>query len=1115
MEKRYVLTFALVILCSGSQIRSAPQKPVALPVSESAKNTKESEVRETRLMDEGMAAFKASNWIQAVTIFRQLVVSDPTSIEYVQALALTYQNAARFSEGSQLLKNKLPLFPNSDDQKTLKIALAENEFWWAKSLGDAFEYSKSIPHYQAAFAIDQTLRRENAARELNNLGAMYSALGQTQQSIQLYRRALIMRREVKDRNGEGITLNGLGIDYDTLGQTDQALDCYRQSLQIARDLKDTEGQSHTLTDIGLILSNTGQNEQAAKSLQEALKIARDSKNLEREGDALNALGGVSLSQSRVGEAIGFYNDALKVRLAAKDKPGEGDTLHNLGAAYREKNNYDQARFYYQKSLAISIATNDRRGQATTLNDLGGVFNELNQPALAIPLFERARVIFHEFGARRDEITTLNNIGEAYDALGQSDKALSYYTRALPLARLTQDRVLEAYILNNAGSAMSNLGLFDDTVQVLTRALVAEREIGARKAEGNTLANLAHTYSAHGDFDKASQLNGQALVILREVGDRAGEARTLNNLMTLGQKQKKPSLAIFYGKQSVNLYQSIRADMRSFDKASQKSFLDVNGETYRNLADILIAQGRLPEAEQVLQLLKQDEFFNFVRRDAKRATISEPTALTPEEADWVKRYNEIADRATQIGARLDELAKKHKSGRTTTEETEYQNLLKDQEAINGRFVVFLRELDASLSATRADKVQEIRDSQSWQAELARLQQKENINAAVIYTLVAADKYRVILLTANTRQQFEYSISQDELNQRVETLRRGLSNPALDPVPAAQSLYKAMFCDGQLETALQGAKIQTALWFLDGALRYVPIAALHDGTHYLVQNDRENVVITLASEKRGFDKPDAGGQMLGLGVSQPHQVEIKNDAGEMQKLDFEGLSAVPDELRGIIADKAQGGIGPIPGQILLDPAFTAQSLQEALGEGYKTVHIASHFNLQAGDENASFLLLGNGQPLALSQWQTQMNLQGVDLLTLSACETAVGNISKGSSGNGAEVDSLGEIVQQLGAASVVASLWPVSDSSTQLLMKEFYRIRAAHPELGKASALQQAQRELLQADVKSVTVGVGSRGMKLSQNGGASSVALMPFITNPQAPFAHPFYWAPFILIGNWR
>lgn len=178
--------------------------------------------------------------------------------------------------------------------------------------------------------------------------------------------------------------------------------------------------------------------------------------------------------------------------------------------------------------------------------------------------------------------------------------------------------------------------------------------------------------------------------------------------------------------------------------------------------------------------------------------------------------------------------------------------------------------------------------------------------------------------------------------------------------------------------------------------------------------------------------------------------------------------------------------------------------------------SHFLFQAGNETNSALLLGDGKFLSLAQIKSLPNVfGGVELLTLSACNTATGD----SGANGKEVESFGVLAQRQGAKAVIASLWPVADSSTKELMQDFYRLREATPDTTKAEALRQAQLRLLRGETK--TEGATrkapppDRGLRIEREEKPDSANKPRFTPDPKKPYAHPYYWAPFILIGNWR
>lgn len=130
--------------------------------------------------------------------------------------------------------------------------------------------------------------------------------------------------------------------------------------------------------------------------------------------------------------------------------------------------------------------------------------------------------------------------------------------------------------------------------------------------------------------------------------------------------------------------------------------------------------------------------------------------------------------------------------------------------------------------------------------------------------------------------------------------------------------------------------------------------------------------------------------------------------------------------------------------------------------------------------------------------------VDLVTLSACDTAMGEA------NGKDAEGFAVIAQDLGAKSVIASLWPVDDIGTQVLMPLFYQKHQTGG-LTKAEAFQLAQLALLRGEVKDAPGVPRSSQVVVSGDG----VGLNRFLPDPQKPFAHPYYWAPFILIGNWK
>jgi len=126
-----------------------------------------------------------------------------------------------------------------------------------------------------------------------------------------------------------------------------------------------------------------------------------------------------------------------------------------------------------------------------------------------------------------------------------------------------------------------------------------------------------------------------------------------------------------------------------------------------------------------------------------------------------------------------------------------------------------------------------------------------------------------------------------------------------------------------------------------------------------------------------------------------------------------------------------------------------------------------------------------------------------MTLSACDTAMG----GAKATGREIEGFGALAQRKGAKAVLATLWPVMDRSTGIFMQNLYRLRQ-EKNLSKAEALQEAQLLFIRGQVGS------EKTHEKSQRGEGAEAEKKAFIPDSEAPYAHPYYWAPFILMGNW-
>lgn len=891
---------------------------------------------------------------------------------------------------------------------------------------------------------------------------------------------------------------------------------------------------------------------ASEKFQEGLALFRSIGDRSREADVLINLGIVHLNLGEHAKALDFLAAALEARRTIGDKKGEARALSIIGVVYYSTGDHGRALEYYEKALALSGSVGDKVGEAAALSNIGLTYSALSKPQLALDYLQRALPLHRGIGDANAEASTLNNLGLAYVSIGEYGEALKYYNLSLPIRRAMGDKRSEAVLLNNIGRVYAGLADYEKALANFNSALVLRRLTGDRAGEASTLVNIGALYQSTGRKKEALPIEEEALRISRQIGDRSREADITINLGALaaelgdhpaalkyvaralvlirltGNTQREADgytnlfeafatsnrpLAALFGKNSVNVYQKTRLDTRGLPKDVQQSYLKFIEGPYRRLADSLLRQGRLAEAERVLNFFKDQQYFDFSQDKP-----SELVKLTPREA----RYTEIFEGrlAAAVAARRSFDALKRQIGaRPTTpdEQGQLRHLEEQLESAVSDFISAVTAADADLAAAPPEAINTTDNLGEMQNALTQISSERGDPAVAVYTLAGLDFFDSLVITPAGSFTTSIPIKAAEFNEKSLALWNLLRSPKYDPRPAAEELYKIVFAPVEAKLP-KGTK--TILWSLDGNLRYIPISALYDGKKYLVER-YQNVVFTRADKEQMTREPARDISGAGFGSSEEHTVAL---AGETMR-----ASALPEVKTELARIFGRGGgtapsdngdrrsaRGAVPGDVLLDRSFTKAAMMTELEKHRPLVHIASHFRFEPGDEARSFLLLGDGTPFTLDEMKQKQDLfKGVDLLTLSACETA----AQKPDANGREVDGFAELAQRLGAASVMASLWKVSDSSTAELMARFYSDYAGSKRhMSKAAALRAAQLALLKGRYASITDAerqLHREDASKSATPGVPTAKLVPFKPKRDAPFAHPFYWSPFILIGNWK
>lgn len=939
---------------------------------------------------------------------------------------------------------------------------------------------EALRYYQQAVSIWRDIKdRSGEERTLANMGDVYDKKEQYDEALKYYQKALTICQEIGDRSEEARSLSGIGDAYDEKDEYGDALKSYQEALPIWRELNDRAEEAQALNDIGDVYDSKNEYEKALDSYQQALPIWREVADHDNEASTLSSIGKDCLALGRHDAALSYYQQALAIQRNSHDPSAEAETLNGIGIVYFTRGRYEEALKSCLQAAEIQRTLPDRTEEAATLNQLGLIYLALGRAEDALKNFEKVLQTAKQRKDRKAELAGLDSISFAYLALNRDTDALNVLQRALVIQRDVKNRLGEALTLISVATIHLKLERFAEALTEATKALEISRNMKMRGGQASAVTAVGFAYDGLRQHDAALKSLHDALIIQGELQSRPGEVATLAGLMSRWKNQGERRLAIFYGKQAINSIQELRGNIRGLSNALQKSFIISAGDIYRQLIDLLSEDGRLPEAEQVLGLLKEQEYFEYVQEDANEVASGAGVAvLTPREAEWEKRYRELAGRIASVGERRGSFRAEE-----ADEQRQVASLDTEFEATAREFQTFHRNVENEFTGEQAssDPRDIVGQQQTLRTELRDL----GAGTVAVLTVTEKDNYRVILVTPETEKTREYPIKAADLNRKVQSFREILQDPERDPLPSAQELYTIMV--GPIAKDLKDTNAKTIMWSLDGTLRYIPVAALHDGRNYLAE-EYSQVAFTFANRVRLKDSVNPKWNALGLGVSKQHG-------------GFRPMPNVVSELNQIVRDQAAKESGGIfPGVVKLDDEFTEAAMIAGLHQAYALVHIASHFQFQPANENASFLLLGDGSHLTLDRIRNLGNVfAGTELLTLSACNTA----TNGANSSGREVEGFALIAQNKGAKAVIATLWPVVDESTTLLLHHFYRLRESVPGTLKCDALRQAQLKLLYGQRVS-----SARVRKAGPSTGR-------FSRDPEAPYAHPYYWAPFTLIGNWK
>ncbi len=793
-------------------------------------------------------------------------------------------------------------------------------------------------------------------------------------------------------------------------------------------------------------------------------------------------------QGRFAEAANVWQTAAKQYRIQNDTLNQALSLSYLALAQKELQQLDNSQKSVSKALQLLKTAKpapDAIVWAQVLNTQAGLQLHKGKSQAALESWEQAQKYYEQAKDNVGSLGTQINQAQALQSMGfyrRSKKQLEAVNKKL---KDMPDSEIKVSGFRSLGVTLQSMGISKQSQEILIQGYKTAKKIKADNQVSSILQTLGKTAVDLQDPD-------DALVFFEQA-----EKAATNPQDKLQSRLKQFKLFADYGVDNYatpiapQLYQQLnelppsRTSLYSrinfiaaFNKLENSNQLIPLNDLGKMLAKTVKEARQIEDKQAEAYALKQwGEFYRFTGQ------FSEAQKLTQQSLDIARQLQSediIAQSAWELG-RLHKQQNKNKQA--IANYTEAVNALKsirtDLVAVNSEVQFSFREsvepvyrelvgllLEGKPDQNNLVQARELIESLQVaeldnflrEACLDKAQQIDQVDksATVVYPIILEDRLAIIYSKAG--QPLSYSIINQNKQEIEQTLRQlsGALNPVSDIRKRnrlSKQVYDWLITPIESQPLLKDSK--TLVFVLDGLLRNIPMSALYDGEQYLI----EKYAVTLSP----------GLQLM------------------------EGTSLKSNNIKAVVAgiSEARSGFSSLPGvksevkQISSKVNSTSTLLNDNLTEATlsgkvknnttNVVHLATHGQFSSRLED-TFLLTWDGrlnikELSELLRNRQSRQSQNIDLLVLSACDTAAGD-------NRAILGLAGLAVKS-GARSTIASLWPVKDKATVALMNSFYE-NFLKPGTTKAEALRQAQIHIMK-----------------------------------NTDFQEPFFWSAFVLVGNWQ
>ena len=901
--------------------------------------------------------------------------------------------------------------------------------------------------------------------------------GDFQKALELYEKEFIEAKKENNKNREVKSLIKKALLNWNLGQLDISKNNYIEALEISKreNFRDLHETCRTILEIfnlyadGKKFRSSGEYNQSIESFIIAISLAKKLDSKEHELKCLRQLSYTYLEINSLQEFATQNENALKIAQNLNHKIEEERALINLGLFYQKLDNYYKALNYYEEALQIARSTNQKADESACLNNIGTIYKNIGEYEDSLNYLFKAFEIDKEMDIDIYMAMDLNNIGTVYWFMGMEsnknsylDRALFYYGDALRLAKKAGHKKTEIKILNNIASVHSQLKEYNTADEHYKSALIEAENIKDFEAMGMILNNLGIIYYNQGNYEESNKYYQRAIDLALEFpgGAILWEAY-LERAKTL-EKQNNLSAAVDSYKNSIQIIEDIRSQLKLEEHKASFLGTDKRIQAYQNLIQLLATLHESHPDKNYGQ-----EAFNYLERGKARVFLD---SLEISKVDIFQGLDsKLQNQEKDIMRNISNVYNKLLAAELSPEEK--TNIYEQLKNYEHELEMLKREIRSKSPAYADLKYPKI-------VSLNEAQKLLNKNTAFFAYSLGEDKSHAFVVTKKDFKTFPIP-SKTDLKELVADYMKIITDKNSNDFGLGYKLYSSLILPGLTK------KIKRIIFIPDDILHFLPFETLNtdqNSASWLLNTIEIAYTPSITSLQKIIEKKKTNGSrrpMDIIAIGDPDFGSFEN--GDDKSTNFRDFFSTNTfsfdrlEYSGTEVNKVSSLFKAKKTHTLLRERASEDLLKKQNLTDYKIIHFATHSVIDNKNPVRSSILLSlddDPQEDGLLQMREIYNLSlNSDLVTLSSCQTGLGQLIKGEG-----IEGINRAFFYAGASSVLMSLWPVNDQATYQLMERFYMHLRSSESI--AGALRKAKLELSSSKVLS-----------------------------------HPYYWAGFVISGK--